>query len=137
MEEQYKKLLNAALSDLDRAQGQMNKDTVPRTPIPRPRIFQITPRVRWPYIRSDGGVQWSLCMSRKYPLHLQKTLDNILNDCHYQPRAFLRALRRIQAATEWCRARTDGRRRMAEEILRQQAKAVESLEAEAVMAALK
>jgi hypothetical protein len=40
------------------------------------------------------------------------------------------------AAAAWCRARAEGRRRMAQEILRQQARALETIENERAMQAL-
>jgi hypothetical protein len=58
------------------------------------------------------------------------------NACGWQPRKVLRALRRLQAIAAWCRARRAGLERAAQEILRQQARAMEQLEAEAAMAAL-
>lgn len=52
------------------------------------------------------------------------------------PRRVLRCLRRIQAATAWCRARQAGQQRAAAEIARQQAPWVDQLAAEAAGRAL-
>ena len=64
-------------------------------------------------------------------------VQRIIDRSGAHPRRLLRALRRIEAATAWCYARAEGRKRMAEEILRQQAKARETLEAEAAIRALR
>ena len=65
-----------------------------------------------------------------------RTSDSLLAVCGHQPRKVLRCLRRIQAATAWCYARAEGRKRAAEEILRQQQGAADTLKAEAAMQAL-
>jgi hypothetical protein len=62
--------------------------------------------------------------------------EQILKLLGYQPRNVLRALRRIQAATAWCQARAQGRRRAAREILHQQRAAAAILEAEVAIRAL-
>ena len=121
----YSDLVTAALEDLNSAAEKMVAQTTPATPMPRPRIFIICETVSWPFLRSDS----SPCRDR--------IASKIVVGCKKQPRLILRAIRRIQAATAWCKARTEGRRRQAEEILRQQSAAVEALEAEAAMLALK
>lgn len=142
-------VLSDALKDLERAVKELQQPTVPSTPMPRPKFFHITDLVVWPYFQKSkvsnstflyytyvtvygkGGGEY------RRDLTSDDLPEKILSDCEYQPAKVLRALRRIQAATEWCRRRVDGRRRAAEEILRQQQKAVEDLEAEAAMTALK
>jgi len=126
----YGVLVTAALEDLNSAAEKMVAQTTPATPMPRPRIFIICETVSWPVLRSDSPLRYrvtSWCVSS----------GKIVVGCKKQPRLILRAIRRIQAATAWCEARTEGRRRQAEEILRQQSAAVEALEAEAAMLALK
>jgi hypothetical protein len=138
------KVLAEALQGLDEAQKKMQK-TKPQIALPRPRKFVFCKDVEWPYQDTHDGVLFSVMriergdgFSKKkdispYELRAYK----IIEKCKCQPRLVLRALRRIQAATAWCEARTEGRKRHAEEILRQQAKAIETLEAEAAMLALK
>lgn len=139
---QLEKLLASALKDLKVAVNKMTSDTIPSTPLPRPRGFLIVkdwyfPRYEPNYIYwGQLGRGWPI----KYRNHLyvdEDAAQNIIRACEGRPRLILRALRRIQAATAWCEARAEGRRRQAEEILRQQAKAVETLDAEAAMLALK
>jgi len=138
----YEKILSAALDDLEAAAKKLTAATTPQTPLPRPREFIFISRgkekkVVWPAF--DGGKYWLNHITHPgailgYSTHARAY---ILSLAQYQPRLILRALRRIQAATAWCEARAEGRRRQAEEILRQQQKAVEALEAEAAMLALK
>jgi ABC-type nitrate/sulfonate/bicarbonate transport system substrate-binding protein len=69
--------------------------------------------------------------------YVEGTAEALGSKAGWQPRLVLRAVRRLQAAAAWCRARAAGRQRAAQEILRQQSKAVEALEAEAILANLK
>ena len=134
----YIAILSTALEDLEAAVDKLEKDTIPYTPIPRIRKFEIVPRkMTWPYKKD---LRSFLTEAHVYGLERWKRKNVstiIIALCRAQPRLILRALRRIQAATAWCEARAEGRRRAAEEILRQQARAVEALEAEAAMLALK
>jgi len=141
--EQYNKLLESALAALDRAVDQLKQNTVPSTAMPRPRVFRITRNVVWPQV-GDTGTYWKIIYfeasnssrSIEYEYKHHETAKTIARSCGYQPRKILRALRRIEAATAWCYARAEGRKRAAEEILRQQKSAVEALEAEAALQAL-
>ena len=145
--ERYNKLLESAIAALDRAVNQLKQSTVPRTAMPRPRVFRITRNVVWPQVRDTGtGPYWKVLYfefeeSRKgrsieYEYMRREAAEMIARSCSYQPRKILAALRRLQAATAWCYARAEGRKRAAEEILRQQASALEILEAEAALQAL-
>ena len=141
--EQYNKLLESAITALDRAVDQLKQNTVPSTAMPRPRVFRITRNVVWPQV-GDTGTYWKVIYfeasnggrSIEYEYKHQETAKMIARSCGYQPRKILAALRRLQAATAWCYARAEGRKRQAEEILRQQASALETLEAEAALLAL-
>jgi hypothetical protein len=140
--EQYNKLLESAITALDRAVNQLEQNTVPSTPMPRHRVFHITHNIVWP-VAWDGKPSWKTIYfeaskkSCSIEYECKTVASNIAKSCGYQPRKILAVLRRLQAATAWCEARAEGRRRMAEEILRQQAGAVEALSAEAAMLALK
>lgn len=142
----YEEVIHAALYELDAAAKRMIKKTVPATPLPRPRRLELTPGGWvWPFIKDDGGIAWDMIqnprtgstMDLTHVAYWGGTARVICKACENRPRLILRALRRIQAATAWCEARTEGRKRQAEEILRQQQKAVEALEAEAAILALK
>jgi len=141
----YNKLLESALAALDRAVDQLKQSTVPRTAMPRHRVFHITRNVVWPQVRDTGtGPDWKVLYfeeSRKgrsieYEYIHREAAEMIARSCGYQPRKILAALRRLQAAADWCYARAEGRKRQAEEILRQQKSALEVLEAEAALQAL-
>lgn len=134
----YVPIISAALADLEEAVNKIKQNTSPATPLPRVRRFEIVAgKITWPNqddLRSIALGKTTLFLGDWNRIYACKTL---LEACEYQPRLILRALRRIQAATAWCEARAEGRQRAAEEILRQQARAVEALEAEAAMLALK
>ena len=145
--ERYNKLLESALAALNRAVDQLKQNTVPSTAMPRPRVFHITRNVVWPQVRDTGtGPYWKVLYfefeenrkgrSIEYEYMRREAAELIARSCGYQPRKILAALRRLQAATAWCYARAEGRKRQAEEILRQQASALEVLEAEAALQAL-
>lgn len=144
--ERYNKLLESALAALNRAVDQLKQNTVPSTAMPRPRVFRITRNVVWPQVHDTGtaGPYWKVLYfeesgksrSIEYEYVRREVAEMIARSCGYQPRKILAALRRLQAATAWCYARAEGRKRQAEEILRQQASALEVLEAEAALQAL-
>ena len=134
------KLLHIALHDLLQAAAKMTKETTPVTPLPRPRKFSIIQGVVYPHVDAYGQPQWSWINIRgngyslpSYATGYSKVASIIAELTQFQPRGVLRALRRIQAATAWCEARYQGRLRAAQEIMRQQAKAKEALEAELVL----
>ncbi|MGI9951408.1 hypothetical protein V3F56_03515 [Moorellaceae bacterium AZ2] len=137
----YTKILVAALKDLMAAAEKLTADTVPGTPLPRPRKFifvqQGKKMVAWP-VWIKGELYWNFFEIPNTEFgSVKDAVRSILFLTQEKPRLVLRALRRIQAATAWCEARAEGRKRQAQEILRQQSKAVEALEAEAVLLALK
>ena len=146
---QYQGVIVAALKDLGTAADGLKRGTFPATPLPRPKIIHFVGRYSWPklYDLHHGGVCFLTISSGEafsdtMPLihstrERLRLAENIITECKHQPRLILRTLRRIQAATAWCETRTEGRNRAAAEILRQQSAAVEALEAEATMLALK
>jgi len=144
----YENLLTTALKELSAAVKKMTAETVPATPMPRPKVFIICGKYCWPHIINEMDINWLyVTFNKTFSLtpdfwchiadHPRRIAHTILLEEDYQPRFILRALRRLQAATAWCEARAEGRKRQAKEILRQQKKAVEALEAEAAMLALK
>lgn len=145
----YQKIIEAALKDLREAVKKMTAKTDPQTPLCRKREFIFAEdknghKIIWPYKDdfykvSPGQDAWlySLSMGSYQVNNLSYLVTNIIDIIGNQPRKILLALRRIQAATAWCEARAEGRKRQAEEIKRQQAKAIAALEAEAILSALK
>jgi hypothetical protein len=137
----YAALLMAALRELDQAVTELCRETMPHTPLPRPHIFELWPGVSWPAIE-EGRPRYDYLSERRSERRYTRYVEyyppeEIIKMCGGQPRQILRVLRKIQAAAAWCRARAEGRRRMAEEILRQQRRAVEVLEAESALQALR
>jgi len=139
-------LIAGALRGLEMAVVEMLKQTTPPTPLPRPRYFRFAPGLEWPSRDPqllEGGENYFsgyyLLTSGAPALSLHEppgVARAIVKACNGRPRRLLCALRRIQAATAWCHARAAGRRRAAQEILRQQARAAEVLRDEAALRAL-
>ncbi len=134
----YEKIIGQALRDLDQAIEQMLKHTEPTTAPPRAKIFMFAENIFWPYANDRHNPEWGYFNreGRRHTLCYRAYVTVIVNECGSQPRKVLRTLRRIQAATAWCYARAEGRKRQAEEILRQQQGAADTLKAEAAMQAL-
>ena len=139
-------LIKDALRDLLRAAEALVADTYPRTPLPRPRKFWFCGNVYWPaeYCEncSKNFTAASIVVSRSHSAtyalwaDISRISAQIVSECQ-TPREVSAAIRSIRAATAWCEARTAGRQRQAQEILRQQARYVEELEAEEALRALK
>jgi len=134
----YEKIIGQALRDLDQAVEQMLKPTEPTTAPPRAKIFMFAENIFWPYANDRHNPEWGYFNHEgcRHTLSHRANVTVIVNECGSQPRKVLRCLRRIQAATAWCYARAEGRKRAAEEILRQQQGAADTLKAEAAMQAL-
>lgn len=141
-------VLNGALFDLHRAITGMLCQTIPVTAPPRPRVFWLTPTIRWPTVLDkpvDGRtVMWlSVIVERRLSRHmfllssLHQIMSCLIEETSGQPARILRVLRRIQAATAWCQARREGRERAARMMLHEQRRAVELLQAEQVGQALR
>ncbi len=130
-----------ALSRLSESVERLIAATFPHTDLPRLRVFCFAPSVRWPYI-SEGKPDYRMltgkhcCYSVCSSSDLRHTASVIVDLCEGRPRAVLRAVRRIEAAADWCARRVEGRRRAAMEILRQQQGALRELEARAVLVGL-
>lgn len=95
---------------------------------PRPRWLFVSHNYVWP-ARGDGYTAWFEHVGHVHQRHYfhvaaeadcRRAANCILDDCILRPRRVLRALRRLQAAREWCECRAAGAAREIEEILRQQ-----------------
>ncbi len=134
------KEVGAALRLLEKAVGELLKETIPHTPLPRPRTYRITPRHVWPG-PGEGDAYRFLgheVETKRGPqiyrvAFYEGAAQDICQACGWQPGKVLRAIRQIEAAARWCRARAEGRRRAAEEILRQQEGALRALEEHQVL----
>lgn len=143
-DKQIASLLQTALADLYAAEGKMMEPTKPITKLGRFRkFFWVHPNIHWPLLVSGdsyrmGFVSMQGTGSRYDTADGRRDLALKLVEANrHQPRRILRTLYRIRATTEWCIARAEGRKRAAEEILKQQAKALQTLEEEAAMRSLK
>jgi hypothetical protein len=134
-EEALKKLYNgvvaAALEELEQAVSELLEQTVPETPLPVPKRYQVTRTISWPddeqdYRRMtyDDNTAYA-----SYPLGNPKwIIDKVLADCKGQPASVLRAVEAIEAATAWCRERRQGRLKAARNLLTMQKPALEELQ---------
>lgn len=141
--QQYKELIELALKELVNAAEELTTETSPTTPLPRFREFifieKNEEKVSWPGRDWEGYYlpEYFYTPIDKACSNINITCISILRLSGGQSRLILKALRRIQAATEWCKARTEGRKRAAEEIRKQQQKFADELDAEIVFSALK
>ena len=135
--------VEGALLELGDAVRELLQETKPSTPLPRPRTFVVAPDHEWPAAVDrwcdTPVVEWEKirCQLYRHRLTHNEAASSICEACCWQPAKVLRAVRRIQAAAAWCRARAEGRRRMAENILRSQAAALEAVRAEAALTGLR
>lgn len=148
------KLLELPIKNLLRAADAMLENTFPFTPLPRPRefiFFQVTNKLRvaWPCLHKPQGryrllysyrnfeyFSVTLPYHRAWGAHPESIARAIVFANGSQPKDVFRALRIIQVAIAWCKARKAGRERHAQEILRQQAFALETINLELAMVAL-
>ncbi len=128
-------LINKEVASLEQAIGDMLADTFPQTSPPRPRFFAITPTIIWPFRgKKSTDIEWkSVAYTAdgcKESIGLTSYIfrDIILEYCT-SPTRGLRVLMQLQAARAWCQARAEGRRRAAQEVLRQQRASIEKLQA--------
>ncbi len=127
----YKRVLQNALQELENAVKQLLEPTFPDTDLPTPKFFEIGPGITWPYKAENGNISFrTACHKNYHRYHLSDWAGVIVNLCKAQPRCVYKSLQEIRKATEWCKKRTEGRKRHAEEILRQQSKWLEALRAE-------
>jgi hypothetical protein len=149
----WERLFIAALQDLYRAAQEYNevRSQYPRLPNVRVPAIRVSAQLIWPAVTHSGKVDlaalsrpshamlprcWCAQCAPLYVAYPERVVEVLREDTGQHPRDLLRALRRIQAAAAWCRARTAGLQRALEEVARQQARAVEALETEAAVRTL-
>lgn len=133
--EEHIELITSAVASLKKSVERLLEQTYPATPLPRFRKFEILPGVEWPYKSKSEEKYFPRRLSIDddgYTLQLQeKRLAELIHGKTLgQPKLVLKAIRRLEAAAAWCEARAEGRKRMAEEIMRQQQKKQSVLDAE-------
>jgi len=132
---EIQELVKKKIEELHEAINKLQEQTIPYTSLPHPRTFKLlneNVKIVWPGQPKDWyGVKVGEHIFR-LGLENNHIANMICEACKYQPAKILRVIRRIDAATEWCKRRTEGRKRAVEEILKQQKKAVDALTALAV-----
>jgi len=136
--------LEYALIRLGDAEKRYHEQTVPHTPLGRPRIFRVA-RFYWPVQgRAPGalliGSFWYFPWpedpgsgGRPSPRSFHESIGEILAGAHDQPRRVWRVIRQINAVIAWCEKRAAGRKRAAEEILRQQSPWINKIASEVLV----
>jgi hypothetical protein len=127
----YNEVVVSALEELKQQIENLLEPTVPETPLPVPKRYQITATISWPddeqdYRRMtyDDDTAYA-----SYPLGNPKwIIEKVLADCHGQPAAVLRAVAALENAAQWCRDRREGRLKAARNLLLMQSPALEELQ---------
>ena len=135
----YRPALEAAIADLRRAAKEMEAPTDPQTPLPRKKVLKGA-GLEWPgpTYAGDGQIGWATVVVGATPRNTSDggIVEAIIRQTGNQPAKVLEAIELLEAAAAWCRDRRAGRERHAQEIVRQQAKAVAELEARTAWAKL-
>lgn len=136
MNEDVRRVIEDALHDFARAINVLVTIPYSWVPLPRPREFEFCKGVYWPKI-DDGTADFSaVCVISTFPLYAGRTERGVATYAAYNvneicnislfiidrcktPHEIVAALHNIRAATAWCEARTAGRLRQAQEVLRQ------------------
>jgi hypothetical protein len=137
-------LLSEALTRLWEAMLELTRPTSPQTPLPRPpaKPVRVTREVELKVDVEDGRCvvvrifadgccleTLRVCDTTNYILNPECLMERVMPHLS-RPRALANCLRQLRWLTAWMRKRAEGRRRAAEEILRQQRRWVEMLESE-------
>lgn len=139
-EEALQEVVKAILGELFDAVRALQLPTFPPTRLPRPKVFQITPNISWPYVRQDGQVLWKHFsiggVAQEFGWADTITMVHLISEEAADLKGYKRAIVRLEQALRWCRKRIEGRQREAKEILRQQGKTADWLRARIGLQAL-
>lgn len=124
--ENARRTIEDALHDLAQAVSALTGAPRLRVLLPRPREFEICDGVCWPKIEDNGEADFlAVYIISTFPLRATYKVDwarqiseIVVGRCQ-TPHELITALYNIRAATAWCDARTAGRLRQAQEVLRQ------------------
>ena len=144
LQQHGQKLLSEALTQLWEAMLELTRPTSPQTPLPRPpaKPIRVSREVELKVDVENGRCVVVRVFARGCCLETLRVQDttNYIGPSDVVaksvmsylscPRDLVRCLRQLRWLTAWMRKRAEGRRRAAEEILRQQRKWVEMLESE-------
>jgi hypothetical protein len=136
--ETYMVVVQAAFEDLFKAAQELFDVTEGAyVKPPRPRLIKIAPGLSWPYHNDVFGndhyefrqvfddpvkPRHRQVFSLKEDQHRRDLTFLVLHRYQLRPRGIHGALRRLQAAREWCQHRASGAERHMDEIFRQQAR---------------
>jgi hypothetical protein len=136
--QKYGEILSEAVERLWAAMIELARPTSPPTPLPRPpaKPVRVSRELEMRVGIEGKSVTVSVfadgrCLDElaNYVIDPSNFVSRVMPYLH-SPRAVASFLRQLQWLTAWMRKRAEGRRRAAEEILRQQRKWVEMLESE-------
>jgi hypothetical protein len=147
LQKHWPELLSEALDQLWRAMMKLTRPTLPQTPLPRPpaKPVRVTREVELRVEIENSRSVAVRVFADGYCLESLRVWDTTTYTVDHsdlarkmipylsRPRALANCLRRLQWLTVWMYKRAEGRRRAAEEILRQQRKWVEKLESEVAL----
>ena len=139
MKDAMVELFADALERVGKARRELMQDTVPPTPLPRFRYFRLTGSgwyVEYP-ASNERGEPWyetirvvrrssshTVNLYSNAPANLKRFVDMV----GYSPASIVRLVRWLESIERWMLARAEGRRRHAQEILRQQQHATDEFE---------
>jgi len=135
--------LELAMKCLVEAEERYHEQTVPHTPLGEPRVFKVA-RFYWPTIgHAPGSLMTGVLADLPWPTghgvnsprlrSYLAAINEILAWTGNQPRRVWRVIRQINAVIAWCEKRAAGRKRAAEEILRQQAPWINKIASEVLV----
>lgn len=129
------KALELAGRELYEAAYKLEKLTIPSTPLttesPSVQLIFGELELRWPGL-VEGKLSYRRVSKQSYLWELpyvDSIVDAVARACDYHPVKVLAAVRKFQAAAEWCRKKTEERRQEAIEIVRGQLADLRELEA--------
>lgn len=145
--EEYEHVIYWALESLYESMSNLAEDTIPYTPMPRPKFFQ-NDYVVWPGKDYDKTLSffYITIINKDKPQNTSinpKAFGNTLipqeiaKVCEYQPAKIMAVVELIEQASKWCLERKQGREKHAQEIIRQQQKAQDKINDKITIAKIK
>jgi len=108
IQEQLHELVEAKLKELHKTIYELRQQTIPYTPLPRPKIFKL-------FNNKDDEIIWPARLDDLYTIKAgdrdygfaygieKHVVEKICKVCKYQPAKILQVIRRLEAAIEWCK----------------------------------
>lgn len=132
------------VDEMERHIDLLGRQTSPPTPMPRPKRFVIRGLdgiAYWPAHDRNGFTHWHaiLCNGKDgkseyfIQLWMKGVEQTLLERCEFKPSNAYALVESMKQVIRWLQKRTEGRQRQAQEILRQQQRYVDLIEAEAAL----